>query len=56
MAFNVPPVKQNDVIVFTTDFSGLDFGVPWECYNSKTTQNAVCLATVSIPFIVINGK
>jgi hypothetical protein len=31
---------------------GADFGAPWECYNSKSPQNAVYLATVACPFIV----
>jgi hypothetical protein len=40
----------------TDDFRGVDFGIPWECYNSKTAQNAVYLATVTCPFIVFNRK
>ncbi len=35
---------------------GADFGAPWECYNSKSPQNAVYLATVACPFIVFNRK
>jgi hypothetical protein len=35
---------------------GADFGAPWECYNSKSAQNAVYLATVACPFIVFNRK
>lgn len=35
---------------------GADFGAPWECYNSKSPQNAVYLASVACPFIVFNRK
>jgi hypothetical protein len=34
---------------------GVDFGAPWECYNSDKPQNAVYLATVSCPFIVFKN-
>lgn len=33
---------------------GAEFGAPWECYNSKSAQNAVYLATVACPFIVFS--
>ena len=35
---------------------GSEFGAPWECYNSKSPQNAVYLTTVSSPFIVFSQK
>ena len=35
---------------------GTDFGAPWECYNSKSAQNAVYLTTVSCPYIVFSQK
>ena len=35
---------------------GAEFGAPWECYNSKSAQNAVYLATVACPFIVFNKQ
>jgi len=35
---------------------GPEFGAPWECYNSKSAQNAVYLTTVSCPYIVFSQK
>jgi len=35
---------------------GTDFGAPWECYNSKSAQNAVYLTTVSCPYSVFKHK
>jgi len=35
---------------------GAEFGAPWECYNLKSAQNAVYLATVACPFIVFNQQ
>ena len=35
---------------------GTDFGAPWECYNSKSAQNAVYLTTVSCPYIVFSQR
>jgi len=35
---------------------GTDFGAPWECYNSKSAQNAVYLTTVSCPYIVFSRR
>src|SRR5665647_788037 len=35
---------------------GAEFGAPWECYNSKSAQNAVYLTTVSSPYIVFSQK
>jgi len=35
---------------------GTEFGAPWECYNSKSAQNAVYLTTVSCPYIVFKQK
>ncbi|MCX6219564.1 MAG: hypothetical protein NTZ69_01080 [Bacteroidia bacterium] len=35
---------------------GAEFGAPWECYNSKSAQNAVYLTTVSCPYIVFRQK
>jgi len=35
---------------------GPEFGAPWECYNSKSPQNAVYLTTVSSPYIVFSQK
>ncbi len=34
---------------------GVDFGAPWECYNSDKPQNAVYLTSVSCPFIVFKN-
>lgn len=35
---------------------GAEFGAPWECYNEKSTQNSVYLATVACPYIVFKQK
>ncbi len=35
---------------------GSDFGAPWECYNSKSSQNSVYLTTVSCPYSVFKQK
>ena len=35
---------------------GPGFGAPWECYNPKSPQNPVYLATVSCPYIVFKQK
>jgi hypothetical protein len=35
---------------------GIEFGAPWECYNSDKPQNAVYLTSVSCPLIVFKNN